>query len=211
MSASSSTSTRNMGKFEQVVTHVSSVKGPLKVTAAGLAAKTRETVAQQEYDNNNNNNNNDMTTPIAIRHAYINIAFNAQGSPGHTPFQSYSRQSSDRPEMAPPGSTPYHSRQSSSHDKALQSSLSFRNTTSPVSSSGGVSPGAGDGADWGLALARLRFLKDTRFALNEILTHEALYLAADLLASTSNDPTITGGQVRDGSSLTNPIWLYQPD
>ena len=225
-STSTNSSSRNMGKFEQVVTHISSVKGPLKVTAAGLAAKTREAVTQQE----NQHDINEMTSPSAIRQPSINdnMVF---GAPGSTPFHSYSRQSSDRPEvtlgpssysrqfsdrpdsagppsysrqssdspdvsLGSPGSTPFHSRQSSLHDNALQ--LSFRNNPNSPSGPPNDGSGAAPGSDWGLALARLRFLKDTRFALNEILTHEDLYLAADLLASTSTDPNITGtgGQVR---------------
>ena len=224
-STSTNSSSRNMGKFEQVVTHISSVKGPLKVTAAGLAAKTREAVTQQE----NQYDINDMTSPSAIRQPSINdnMVF---GAPGSTPFHSYSRQSSDRPEvtlgpssysrqfsdrpdsvgppsysrqssdspdvsLGSPGSTPFHSRQSSLHDNALQ--LSFRNNPKSPAGPPNDGSGAAPGSDWGLALARLRFLKDTRFALNEILTHEDLYLAADLLASTSTDPIITGtgGQV----------------
>ena len=184
-------------KFEQVVTHVTSIKGPLKVTAAGLAAKTKESVmqqAQQEQRNNNNNNNNDdMRSPTSTRPSSVNDN-HILAPPGSTPFQSYSqsssRQSSARADetLAPPGSTPFHSREPSAHEDSWQ--FSFRGTTSSSGSTGG-------GSDWGLALARLRFLKDPRFALNEILTHEDLYLSADLLASTSNDPNIVGGQVGD--------------
>ena len=166
------------------MTHVSSVKGPLKPTAAGqgLAA----------------------------------AAAAAAGSPaGLTPSQSYSRESSTsssatmqaqaRGEAADavgsPGHTPFHSRQQSFPHKdsaavPMQSnSFSFQDTTAAPAPPAAPSTDnvSGGGSDWGLALARLRFLKDLRFALNEILTHEDLYLTADLLASTSNDPNITMG------------------
>ena len=188
-------------KFEQVVTHVTSIKGPLKVTAAGLAAKTKESVMQQEQ---RNNDNDDMRSPTSTRPSSANDN-HVLAPPGSTPFQSYSqsssRQSSARADetLAPPGSTPFHSREPSAHEDSWQ--FSFRGTTSSSGSTGG-------GSDWGLALARLRFLKDPRFALNEILTHEDLYLSADLLASTSNDPNIVGGQVGGcGVGVGNPFTL----